>query len=175
MKMNFWERMVGVICVACGFGLLALSGCSQQEAADTIKKSEDAVEQAAKSVSDGASEMVEKGKDMAGDMADKGKEMASKLSEEAQAYLNPLKEKFGNLDGLKEKPEELKNALTDLVQSMEKKAANVQLPASISDALSAVKEKIEGLIQYLEGEYEQSEINKKLSEIMESIKSGLGM
>ena len=41
--------------------------------------------------------------------------------------------------------------------------------------MASVKEKLVELKQYLEGEYEQAEVDKKVDDIISSVKSGLGM
>jgi uncharacterized coiled-coil DUF342 family protein len=169
-----WPR--ALVCLTfVGMTIVGMSGCTQQDASDSIEKTEESIKKAADAVSDEAGKMVDQGKEMAGDMAKKGNEIAAQLSEKAQSYLNPLKAKFGELDGLKESPEKLKTAVSELIKSIEDKTSDIALPESISDSLTAVKEKLVALAEYLEGEYEQSQINEKLSEIRESIKSGLGL
>ena len=119
--------------------------------------------------------MMEQGKQMAGDAANKAKEMASELSEAATSYLTPLKEKLGNLDSLKETPEKLKEAVSEMITYIEDKAAGVELPEMVSSALTTMKEKLVELQQYLEGKYEQSKIDEYVKGIKDSVKSAFGM
>jgi vacuolar-type H+-ATPase subunit H len=153
--------------VISGFGAFSLMlslGCTQQEATETMKQAEESAQQTAESIKQDAGEMVEK-----------GEQMASELGEKATAFLSPLKEKFGNLDSLKDKPEELKKAVADLIQSIEAKAEGIQLPESVNNTLAAVKEKLVALRDYLEGEFEQANVDEQVQGIMDSVESGLGM
>ena len=106
-------------------------GCNQEKVADSVKKAEESAGKAAETVSKDAGKLV-----------DDAGQMAAELGEKAMAYVSPLKEKFGNLESLKEKPEELKKAVTDLISFIEKKAEDVKLPESMSKALAGIKEKI---------------------------------
>ena len=74
-----------------------------------------------------------------------GEELAEELGEKAMAYLTPLKEKFGNLDSLKDKPEELKKAVADLIKTIEDKADDVELPESLANALATVERQARGV------------------------------
>jgi uncharacterized coiled-coil DUF342 family protein len=140
--------------------LVSSNGCSKEQAEESVKQAEEAADTIAKD----AEEVVEK-----------GKEMADELGEKAIAFINPLREKFGQLEGLKDKPDELKEAVTDLIQSIEDKAEGIQLPEALSGALATVKEKLQELKQYLEGEVDQAKVEEHIQEIMDSAKSGLGM
>jgi hypothetical protein len=97
------------------------------------------------------------------------------LGEKAMAYLSPLKEKLGNLESLKDKPEELKTAVTELIQTIEDKAADIELPEAVSNTLATVKERLVALKDYLQGEVEQAKIDEHIQKIMDAVKSGLGM
>jgi hypothetical protein len=145
---------------------------SAGEAAETIKTDvSEAVEEGEKMAGDA----LEKSKEVAGDAVEKGKQVAGELSEKAAAYLTPLKDELGKLGDMKDKPEELKAALSNLIQSMEAKTEDIQLPESVSNALATIKEKLVALKDYLEGEVEQAELDKRLEEITGAVKSGLGM
>ena len=150
---------------ACNAMLLVFCiGCNQEELSETVNAAEESVETTAKNV---ASE--------AAAMASKGEEMARELGAEAMAFLNPMKEKLGNLESLKEKPEELKTMVSELINSIEQKAEKMTLPESMSQAFASLKEKLISLRDYLEGEYEQAKIGEHLKGIMDSVKSEFGM
>ena len=142
----------------------SFSGCSREEAAKELKKAEAAAEGAAKEVAEDVGAAVEE-----------GEKMASELGEKAQAYLAPLKDKFSNLEELKDTPEQLKTAVVEMIESLEQKAEDVELPETVSATLAKVKEKLIALRDYLEGEYEQAKIDEHVQEVMESVKSGLGL
>ncbi len=139
-------------------------GCDSQKAADTMKKAEESAEKAAGSIADGAGEMVKEGGKMAAD-----------LGEKAKAWLEPMKEKFGSLEELKKTPEELKTAVGNMLEYIEQKAEGINLPEAMSNSLATVKEKLVALRDYLEGEYDQSGIDKYVSEVTDSVKSFLGL
>ena len=154
-------RLAAVCCVAL---MVLSSGCSKEDATKAIEKAEGTAGETAQAIADDAGEMVEK-----------GKEMASDLGENVVAYLSPLKEKLGSLDGLKDSPEKLKETVTELIDSMDKKVEGLKLPESISGALSTIKEKLVALKDYLAGEVEQSKIDEQVKGIMDTVKSKLGM
>ena len=162
-----WCSLMAVAALA----LLVLNGCSKKDAQDAVESAGDAAQEAADDIAEGAKDVVDTGKEA----VEKGKEMASELSEQAVAYLTPLKEQLGSLESLKDKPEELKKAVTDLIQSMEDKAEGIKLPDAITNTLTTLKEKLVALKDYLEGEVEQAHIDERISEIMDSVKSGLGL
>ena len=181
-KTILYRSCVASFCAA----TLICSGCDQQKASETLEKAEQSASETAAAVSDSVGEAVQKGEEAAGEMAkegsemakdavEKGKQVASDLSEKAAAYLTPIKEEFGSLDSLKEKPEELKAAVSKLIEKIETKAEDVELPEKVSNALATVKEKLVALKEYLEGEYEQAQIDERLQEIKETVKSSLGM
>jgi uncharacterized coiled-coil DUF342 family protein len=138
-------------------------GCDKEDAANTLKKAEDSAADVAKTVADDASKM-----------ADEGKKMASELGEKAMGFLNPLKEKLGNLEGLKETPEKLQAEVSQLLETMEQKAEGIELPEAVSTALATIKEKLVALKAYLAGEVEQAKIDEHIKGIMESAKSAFG-
>ena len=146
-------------------GLLVFSGgCDTEEASSVVEQ-----------VGDSAAETMDAVKDETAEAADKAMDAASELSEKATAYLNPLKEKFGNLESLKDKPEELKEAVTSLIASIEERAEGMELPEKMSEVLATAKEKLMTLKQYLEGEVDQAKIDEQIQELMTSIKSQFGM
>lgn len=155
------SRCCGLICIAV---LVFTTGCDKQDAKDAIDSAEQTASDAADSVKEGAEGVVAEGKEMAGD-----------LSEGVTAFLTPLKEKMGNLESLKTKPEELKTAVTAMITSIEEKTSSLEMPEALSTALDSIKEKLVGLKDYLSGEYDQSGIDEKVDDLMASIKSGLGM
>ena len=150
-----------VFCAAVAVGW---SGCSREEVTQTLKKAETSAEEAAATTAKEVGKMVKE-----------GESAASELGEKAIAYLSPLKEQFSKLDSLKESPEELKTAVTDLIQSIEEKAEDVHLPEAISNTLATVKEKLMALKEYLEGEVDQAKIGEHIQGIMDSVTSGLGL
>ena len=176
----------GVLLTCCSALLLVGLGCDQDAANEAMQEVETSAGDAAGALTDDAKAAMEKGKEMAGeaaakgkemagDAAAKGKEMASELGENAMAFLAPLKEKLGNLDSLKETPEKLKTAVTELIASMEQKTEGFKLPEAMSQTLATVKEKLVALRDYLEGEYEQAKIDEKVQDIVDAMKSGFGM
>ena len=150
--------------VMCSGLLVACGGCSQEEASQVVEQ-----------VEESAAETAEKLKEESAEAAEKTKKAASELGEKVTAYLNPLKEKFGNLEDLKDKPEELKEAVNGLISSIEERATELQLPEKLSEALAATKEKLVALKEYLQGEVDQAKVDEQIQEIMSSIKSHIGM
>ena len=140
------------------------AGCSKEEAADSLKKAEKAAEGAAETIVEDTEKVIKEGEELAGELGDK-----------AMAYLTPMKEKFGNLESLKDKPAELKEAVAELITSIEEKAEDIELPEALNKSLTTVKDKLVALKDYLEGEVEQAKIEEHVNGIMETVKSGLGM
>lgn len=149
--------LVALICLT-----VPLAGCSQQEASDAIAEAEQAAEEAADTIVEDAGQVVESGKQLAGE-----------LGEKAMGFLTPLKEKFGSLEDLKGQPDQLKQAVSELLESIEQKAEGIELPESVNEALAAIKTKLVALKEYLEGEFEQANIDEQIQGIIESVKSGL--
>ncbi len=147
-----WIPVVGL--------MAAMTGCDSQEATKALESAEQNVAQAGEKISEGTAEMVEKGRDA-----------AANLSDEAMAMMTPLKEKFGDLDQLKDKPEELKARVSELIEWMETKAESIELPESVSTALASTKDKLVQLKAYLQGEYEDAQVEKYIQEIKESAAS----
>jgi hypothetical protein len=160
-KQRFQSFCCGMLCVAV---LVFTNGCDKQDAKDAIDSAGDTAANAADSVKEGAEGVVAEGKEIAGE-----------LSEGVTAFLTPMKEKMGNLESLKSKPEELKTAVSEMITSIEEKTSSLEMPEALSTAIESIKEKLVGLKDYLEGEYDQSGIDKKVDDLMTSVKSGLGM
>ncbi len=150
-----------------GFSALLMIGgigCSPEDAADTMKKAGESAREGADTMTKDAGKMVAAGEKLAGQLGDK-----------AMEFLSPLKEKFGSLESLKESPAELKEAVTELIQSIETKAEGIKLPEAMTKTLTGIKEKLVALRDYLGGEIEQTKIDEYVGDIMNSVKSGLGM
>lgn len=175
-----------LMCLACVTPWM-FAGCGGSESmSEAVQEAEEAAEQAAETVGEdlekgmekakeGAAKVAEEAKEGAAKAAEEVKEVATELGEKAMAYLGPLKEKFGNLDSLKEKPEELKKAVSGLIEDLDKRAKDLQLPEKIGEALNAAREKLVALRDYLEGEVEQAKIDEHVKEIWETVKAHLGM
>lgn len=162
MKSHFLFRL-GCLAV-CPILLPLCVGCSQKQATEQLQEVEKSAEAAAETISEDVGEAVEE-----------GEKMASELGDKAMAYLTPLKEKFGDLDSLKESPEKLKASVSELIESIESKAEDIKLPESLTKALATVKEKLIALRDDLEKDIEQAKIEEHLRGIIDSIKSELGM
>jgi len=145
-------------------GFVCGGGCSKDDAADAINEVETAANDTAQSVAEGAGRAVEEGERMAGELTAKAKQ-----------YVDPLKEKLGDLDSLKDTPEELKKAVAGLIDSIEQRTGEIKLPEGVTSALATIKEKLIALRDYLEGEVDQAKIEEHLKEIEEASKGILGM
>lgn len=161
------NRAIGIVCVLL---LASLVGCSDK-AKDAVENAENAVGDVAQDAAD----MAETAGDNIADAGKKAEEAVSEFGAESVAYFSSMKERFGNLDGLKDKPEELKKWVDDTLKAIEEKAENVQLPDAASNALDAVKEKLVALKEYLAGEVDQAKIDEHIKGIIESTKKGLGL
>ena len=155
-------RIYQIFAVGCVIGCLALNGCEQG-----------GVEKAVGDAGKAASEAGKAASAAAGEAAEAGKGMLEGLSEQATGFLNPLKDKFTGLADLKDKPEQLKEAVNGLISSMEGKLDGLGLPDAVKTALEGVLEKLVGLKDYLAGEAEEAGITDKVNGIMESVK-GMG-
>lgn len=164
------NRFSWFIAATIPLAFLSLSGCTKEQASETLKQAEASAEEAAEGIADEVDAAAEKG----GEMAEAAAEKASELGEQAMSYMAGLKEKFGDLETLKETPEKLKVAVMELIQTIEEKAEGIKLPEAMSSGLASVKAKLIELKDYLEGEVEQAKIDEHLKEISDSIKSGLG-
>lgn len=99
----------------------------------------------------------------------------SGLGETAMSSLAPMKEKFGGLEALDNKPAEFLAAVVALIQSIEGKTDGITLPEGAATALETVKEKLVALREYLEGEFDQAKVDAQLKALMDSVKFGLGV
>ena len=143
---------------------LSVSGCNKQEVTEELKEVEAAAEEATAQVAGDVETAVEE-----------GEKMASELGEKAMEYLTPLKDELSSLDELKATPEDLKARVSEIIESIETKAEGIELPETVTKALEGIKEKLIALRDYLQGEFEQAKIDEHVKEIMDSVKSGLGM
>ncbi len=140
--------------------VLSVTGCTKQKATDTLEK--------AGAAATTAKENVEAA-------VEDGAKFAGELSDAARSYLAPLKDKIGNLHSLKDSPDELKRAVSELIQSIEEKGESIKLPKSVVDALATIKEKLIALRDSLEKNVEQAKIDEHIKDLEEAVKSGLGM
>jgi hypothetical protein len=155
-----WGLSLGL----CATVMLATGGCSQEGVQERVQEAENAAGQAAAKIAEDAGKVVKEGQELAGE-----------LGEKAVAFLTPLKEKFGDLEDLKTKPKELKQAVAELLQSIEQKTADIQLPEAASNALATAKEKLTALKNDLDGEIEQAKIDEHIKEILEAVRAKLGV
>ena len=173
--------------------LLTTVGCENAPVEETLDDAEAKVEEVTETVSDKVTDVVDASGDAAKELGEKAKELGEKttekakelgekttekakeLGEKAMGYLAPLKEKFGSLEALKDKPEELKAAVSELIQSIEAKTEEIELPEAVSNALTAGKEKLVELKTYLEGEVDQAKIEEHLQGVMSAVKGKFGM
>ena len=65
-------------------------------------------------------------------------------------------------------------AVRNLQKSFDVRMAECGVPDDVPILLDSIKEKLVGLKEYLEGEYDQAEVGKKVDDLVSSIKSGLG-
>ena len=162
------QRLLFGLCVTLMFASL---GCDKEKTDTALSDAGAQIEDAGDAIAENVDKAVEKGEEAAKDAGDKAKE----LGEKAMAYITPLKEKFGDLESLKEKPEELKTAVSELITSLEEKTENLELPEAVSNSLAAAKEKLIALRDYLGGEIDQAKIDEHLKEIGDAMKGALGM
>jgi hypothetical protein len=139
---------------------VALGGCSEEAKEDAAKLKEQAA--------DGAKELGGKAGEMAGKAGDKIKEGAKALSEQAKGFLGPIQEKIGGLDGLKDKPAELKKSVENLIAMIESKASTLTLPAGVQKTMDTLKEKLVALRDYLGGETKPEEIDAKVEDVKDT-------
>jgi DNA repair exonuclease SbcCD ATPase subunit len=157
-------------------------GCDKADVEKAVADAEAKSQQAAETAAGEFNEAVQAGEQAAKELGDEAKQLgeqaagkARELGEQAMSYLGPLKEQFGSLEDLKDKPQELKQAVTKLIQSLEEKAADMKLPESVSTALANAKEKLVQLKDYLEGEAEPAKIEEHIQEITSAVKGAFGM
>jgi ABC-type transporter Mla subunit MlaD len=154
---------------------LSTAGCTQEETDEMVQSAEQSAGEALEKSGDAMSDAAEKVGQGVSDAAEKGKEMASQLGEKAVAFLEPLKTQFGDLESLKDKPEQLKEKVNELIQMIEGRAEDMKLPEKVQETLAASKAKLIELKEYLQGEIEQAELDKKLENLMETVKGNLGL
>jgi uncharacterized coiled-coil DUF342 family protein len=159
-----WAMLVGTVM------LIACIGCNQKEADETLEKAQDTAGETADTVAKEGEEAIAKGKEL----VEKGKEMASELGTKTAAFFATMKDQLGDLESFKDTPDKLKTAVSDLIQTIDEKSEELNLPEAINKTLATVKEKLVALKEYLEGEAEQAQIDEKVQEIMNSVKSMLG-
>ncbi|MEM1068328.1 MAG: hypothetical protein AAGI63_05500 [Planctomycetota bacterium] len=163
MNSSLKRALVGSV-VWCSGLMMSCCGCNKEEASSIVAQVEDSAAETAEAIQAETGEAVER-----------TREAASEFGEKVTSYLNPLKEKFGNLESLKDKPEELKEAVTGLIASIDERAEDIELPEELGKILTAAKEKLLTLKSYLEGEVDQAKVDEQIQEIMSSIKSQFGM
>lgn len=156
-----------------GLIMTQLVGCEQ--AGDSVKDAADKAEKAAGDAADKAGDAAEKMADAAKKAAESSGEAISKLGEKAMGFLGPLKTDFGKLGDLVSEPSKLKEAADNLIKKLDTDMSGFKLPQSVTDGLSAVKEKLIALRDYISDEADKAEIKKKLDAVMESVHSALGM
>ena len=149
--------------VMCLLALLAFNVCGCTE--ETQQQAEDAVENAEEKASEMSDDVSEKASEISAQVS----EAMSNLGEEAMGFLTPIKEKLGSLSELKDKPEELKASVDNILKMIEEKAESIELPESVQGVLDKVKEKLTSLKEYLGGdETDEAEIQKHLDEVKEA-------
>lgn len=163
-RFHRWAMLIGAAM------LVTAIGCSEQEAEDAIEKAKDTAGEAADAVAKEGGEAMAKGEEM----IEKGKEMASDLGTKTAAFFATMKDQLGDLESFKDTPDKLKTAVSDLIQTIDEKSEELKLPEAVKTTLTTVKEKLVALKEYLEGEVEQAQIDEKIQEIMNSVKSMLG-
>ena len=146
-------------------GALAFNcGCPEPE---SVKKLSDKASQEAEQVTESL-------KEEAGKLAEKGEEMTEKLGEQAKNLFEPLKEKLAGLEGLKDKPAELKTSVTEMLTALETSISNVQLPEPIKTTLDSLKEQLTEFNQYLDGAVEPDKVQEHIDSLKNLVQSHLG-
>ncbi len=151
-----------------------LVGCDNK-ATDSVKGAVDKAEKAADDAAGEAGEAAKKMGDVAKEAAESSGEALSKLGEKAMGFLDPLKAEFGKLEGLVSEPAKLKEAASNLIGKLDADMSGMKLPKSVTDALTAAKEKLVALRDYITDEADPAELKTKVEGVMESVKSALGM
>jgi hypothetical protein len=145
-----------------GVLLAAPSGCDTTPT-EIAKKAEQQAQQASESLAADAEKLM-----------DKGGELAKGLSEQAMSFMGPLKEKLAGLEGLKDKPEELKTTVTEMLQSLESNIANLPLPEGLKTTITQLKEKLQMLQEYLGGAIEPAKLQEYLDGIKDFVSKQMG-
>jgi hypothetical protein len=139
---------------------VVLGGCSEEAKQDAEKLKGQATE--------GAKELGGKAEEMAGKAGEKIKEGAEAFSEQAKGFLGPITDKIGGLDGLKDKPAELKMSVENLIALIESKASTLKLPEGVQKTVDTLKEKLVALRDYLGGETKPEEIDAKVKDVKDA-------
>jgi hypothetical protein len=170
--------------VAAGLFLVGCEGVAEKaktEADKAAKKAEDAMKSATdkasdavKAATDKAGAAVEAAKEKGEELANKGSEIAGQLGEQAMALLGPLKEKIAGLEGLVDKPAELKTVVTELLGTLDSNLANLPVPDAVKTGLTALKEQLTKLLEYLGGNVEPGKIQEYLKTIKDIVGTQLG-
>jgi hypothetical protein len=173
-----WTRCNLVLTFAAA-GLL-FAGC-EGTAEDLAKKSKAESEKALAIAEDLAKQATAESEKALATAEEKGKELASKsseiagqLGEQAMALLGPLKEKIAGLEGLADKPAELKTKVSELLGALDNNMANLPVPEAVKSGLAALKEQLTKLLEYLGGEVDTAKIQEYLNTIKEIVGSKLG-
>ena len=141
MRSVMFQRFAMWSLAICVIGVV---GCSE----DTKKAAEETLSDA----KDDATKLAGKAEDEASKMGDKAKDAMKNLSEEAMGFLKPIKEQLGDLGSLKDKPAELKEAVSKILETIESKAESIPLPEGVKTTVATVKEKLTSLKDYLAGD-----------------------
>lgn len=157
---------VGLAMMVLGLLNIGCEGTAEKAKAEA-EKAKKSAEAAVKNATDKATSAVE-------GAAETGKDMAAKLGEQAMAVLGPLKEKIAGLDGLVDKPAEMKTMVTELLGTLDNNLANLPVPEGVKSGLTALKEQLTKLLEYLGGNVEAAKLQEYLKTIKEIVGSQLG-
>ncbi|MDP1562100.1 MAG: hypothetical protein Q8M16_12035 [Pirellulaceae bacterium] len=108
------------------------------------------------------------------ELASKSNEIAGQLGAQAMALLGPLKEKIAGLDGLVDKPAEMKTLVTELLGTLDTRMANLPVPDAVKSGLTGLKEQLTKLLEHLGGTVDAAKIQEFLTTIKEIVGSKLG-
>lgn len=118
-----------------------------------------------------AEEVVKDAKDNAGDAVEEAKEnglhLAAGLADQAMAALGPLKEQLAGLEGLVDKPAEMKTKVTEMLGILDNNLSSLPLPEGVKNGLAALKEQLTKLLEYLGGNVETAPLQEFLKKIKE--------
>lgn len=121
-----------------------------------------------------AGKALDAAKEKGSELAEKSSEIAGQLGEQAMALLGPLKDKIMGLDSLVSKPEEMKTAVTELLATLDGNLASLPVPEGIKSGITALKEQLTQLLEYLGGAVEPEKLQGFLKTIKEIAGSQLG-
>ena len=136
---------------------------------------EGAAEDIANKAQTEAGKALEAAKEQGSELAEQGSEMAGQLGEQAMALLGPLKDKIMGLDSLVSKPEEMKTAVTELLGTLDGSLASLPVPEGIKSGITALKEQLSQLLEYLGGSVETDKLQGYLKTIKDIAGSQLGL